>query len=361
MSSASTRYALKEVEFVKEPEYTIGQLAAIEVRTGASFRWAPNSLEHGLAGLLELAKTIRHLETTASPAAPGFSEHIPVRLIDEEGKDYPFSCIYLYERLGFKEKRPQHEWFFWVDEKGLHLSFEHGKLGRRVEHFNTLSAALYRLAGVLAKRVPWRSFGDQRSRHGLLHKGQFYWQDAQTGEDVPVDNFIFLADDGRQLRLSGVSGEAVLEHTWPDETRAHEWFDDYAEALQRMADIHAGLVEMTQFGQDGRPGTYDLAAGKRLRPIPEDAGMGNGKFVVRSIYRSKDEHAAPALIFKTAEGRWARLLTGDERWTVQFNPTVSSQRGLHCSPAKRPDALRLLSAVLDGSVNKRDLSTRYPE
>lgn len=360
MSSASTRYALKEVEFVKEPEYTIGQLVAIEVQNGASIRWSPDSLEHGITSLLELAKSIRHLETTASPSAPGFSEHIPVRLIDEEGKEYPFSCLYFYERLGFKEKRPQHEWLFWVDEKGLHLSFEHGKFGRRVEHFNTLSAGLYRLAGVLAKRVPWRSFGDHRSRHGLLHKGQFYWQDALTGEDVPVDNFIFVADDGRQLRLSGVSGEAVLEHTWPDESRAHEWFDDYGEALQRMADVQAGMVDMTQFGLEARPGTYVLAAGKRSRPAPDDGGMGHGKFVVRSIYRSEDEHAAPALIFKTAEGRWARLLTGDARWTVQFNPTVSSQRGIQCSPAVKPDALRLLGSVLDGSVSKRDLAVTYP-
>jgi hypothetical protein len=357
--SASTRYALKEVEFVKEPEYTIGQLAAIEVQNGASVRWSPNSLEHGGASLLELAKTIRHLETTASPSSPGFAEHIPVRLIDEEGNDYPFSCIYFYESLGFKENRPQHEWLFWVDEKGLHLSFEHGKLGRRVEHFNTLSTALYRLAGVLAKRVSWRSFGDQRSRNGLLHKGQFYWQDTQTGEDVPVDNFIFVADDGRQLRLSGVSGEAVLEHTRPDETRAHEWFDDYAEALQRMADVQAGLVDMAQFGQDGRPGTYTQAPGKRLRPIADDTGMGNGKFVVRSIYRSKDEHAAPALIFKTAEGRWVRLLTGDARWTIQFNPTVSSHRGVQCTPAGHPDALRLLGAVLDGSLSKHELVNMF--
>lgn len=351
MSSTSSRYALKEAEFIKEPDYTLGQLVALEVQNETPVRWHPESLQHGVGGLVDLARTIRHLETHTSP---GFSAKIPVRLIDEDGNTYPLSCIYFYERIGFKENRSQHEWILWADDKGLHLSFEHGKFGRRVEHFNTLSAALYRLAGVLAKRVPWRSFGDERSRHGLLHKGQFYWQDPRTGSDVPVDNFVFVSADGRQLRLSGVSGEAVLEYTASDEQSAHEWFDDYSEALRRMADIQAGLVDLGHFGQDARPSTHAQAAGKRTRPVTEDV-IPSGTFVVRSIYQSGDEHAAPALIFKTAEGRWARLLTGDTRWVVQIS-TATGGRGHHCAPTHRADAMRLLAAVLEGSMSKRDLA-----
>lgn len=266
------------------------------------------------------------------------------------GTAIPFSWMCLSGKGNFSKGVQGHEWHLWVHDGQLALSFEHGAYGERRERPSTLADAFVRLAQLVQGSVTWRQFGDLESRRTLLEKGQFYWQDPKSGEDVPVDNFVFRTADGFELRQSGVSHRAVLGLAQAGQRGGHEWFDDHAEALRRLADILSGRVDLTLFGSRASPGRYEQAPG-RLPEAVKPCRLAQGQFFVESIYQSQDVHPAPVLTFRTGEGVEARLQVAADVWRVRGRKPRQAWRIARFAPGKAHQALELWAQVLQNGLS----------
>ena len=71
-------------------------------------------------------------------------------------------------------------------------------------------------------------------------QGQFYVEDLACGDPswmrVPVDNFVFIYEDGYEVRFTACGGRTICSYGRKPRIK-DVWFDTYPEALRRMADI----------------------------------------------------------------------------------------------------------------------------
>jgi hypothetical protein len=287
--------------------------------------------------LLDLAKEVERRESL--PGGP------KLWLISDEGDRAPMDWFSASERtVQSGESRQVHEWGV-IHEQGVGywVSFEHGKFGRRHECHQKLSTALHRLYELVQGLVDWHSFGDEESRRTLLGKGQFYWRDQSAEDWIPVDNFIYKVA-GDEVTLAGVGGDSVLSLKDRHGKSDREWYNDYAHGLMRMADLVAGQVSRKSVGRTIKPRTY----------VPADPNAADstawptGKFVVRSIYESGDEHAADVLAFITAEGFEVHLRSGAQGWTLYTVAPQHAEAFQNFPVGKEADALRAMASALRG-------------
>jgi hypothetical protein len=77
-------------------------------------------------------------------------------------------------------------------------------------------------------------------KRGHSTRGQFYVEDLACGDPgwmrVPVDNFVFIYEDGYEVRFTAHGGRTVCSYGRKPRIK-DVWFDTYPEALRRMADI----------------------------------------------------------------------------------------------------------------------------
>lgn len=323
MTSGLKPYLIREIQFVKPSRY-LGTLACIRVLGAApedihlSYPTKMGDILNKMA--LALARDeAAYIERGDFPPPPLDKRVI---LVDDEGQEYPFSWLYINEDKSTKERRQAHEWMFGIEGDKLMVCFEHGSFGYRENKWYHPDAAILNLSKLLNRKMPWTQFGSDQSKRTMLRKGQFYWQDKLSGEDVPVDNFVFVTDDGIEVTLAGSGGRAVLSVEGPA-VDGHEWYADYAEALKRMADVLNGQVDYAQFGKLDDEVPYAQAPGHREHPEPADVLMAKGKFVVKSIYASGDVHDAPSLVFKTRQDERVYLLTDSPNWEVRMGKPKS--------------------------------------
>lgn len=347
MSKGLKPYLIREIEFVK-PDRRLGTLASIRVLGTAPvdihFHY-PLKMGEVLTQLM-LALARDEAEEFAAGRLVGTLD-TRIVLFDDKGVEYPFSWLYLYEDKSMKERRQAHEWMFGMEKQKLKMCFEHGSHGYRENTWYHPDAALLCLSKVLSRKVLWSHFGSDQSKRTLLGKGQFYWQDPLSGEDVPVDNFVYVTPTGGEVTLAGSGGRAVLSVETP-QVDASEWYPDYSEALKRMADVLAGQVDLSKFGKEtGEELTYATAPGRQVQPIPADALMHEGKFVVKSIYASNDVHDAPSIVFKTRQDEQVNLRTDSPAWEIRFGKP-HNYHATHSTAATRNKALVELAESLAG-------------
>lgn len=282
------------------------------------------------------------------------SQALPLLALCEEGPEgHPLNWLNVTERKQDEERRQCHEWYVTLEDDGsIRITYEHGQFGYRREDFDRWSAAFAKLAELMAGSCTWNQFGDDESRHTMLGKGQFYWQEPQTQELVPVDNFVFAIPGGPELTLAGVSHRAALTFAYSEDVQSSEWFDDYAQALLRMADVMDGRVAFGEFGKAPNPALYVNATGKGSAADAPWAAA--GRFIVKSIYHYNDVLPAPVLTYMTGEMAQAQLSTADDAWTVRVRDVQQPWRMRKVPPA---ESLRILAGVLNGTLRWCDFGS----
>lgn len=293
----------------------------------------------------------------AESRSPGPSQTLPLLALCDEGPGaHPLNWLNVTERKKDEERRQCHEWYVTIEDDGsIRITYEHGKFGYRREAFDLWSTAFARLAELMAGTCTWHQFGDDESRHTMLGKGQFYWQEPQTQELVPVDNFVFAIPGGPELTLAGVSHRAALTFAYSEDVQSSEWFDDYAQALLRMADVMDGLVAFGEFGKAPNPALHVNATGKGS--AADAPWAATGRFIVKSIYHYNDVLPAPVLTYMTGEMARAQLSTADDAWTVRVRDVHQPWRTRKLPPAKASESLRILAGVLNGTLRWADFGS----
>jgi hypothetical protein len=341
-----------EVSFAKLDTY-ISRLH--QLRIGKEGRQVDFTKASGVARVFEeaavhLAQAEAVFQGSWAAAVPLWT--MPVLALDaDDSVLHPLDWLNLVERKTCTESRAYHEWFLTLSEDGLMLTFEHGKFGYRRERHDRWSSAFCRLSELLAGTCSWHQFGDEDSRRTLLGKGQFYWKDLAAGQnrDIPVDNFVFLLNDGREFSLHGVGHRCALHYDWDKYNGAFEWYADYAEGLFRLADLLEGRLDLAEFGKNP---DSDLYANVRVDldalPPPYPCLAPLGKFVVRCIYAENDVLPAPELVYKTREGHQVLLSTQEGTWAVRRCDLHQQWTCVSFEQSSGAEALRCLARALQG-------------
>ena len=340
-----------EACFSKVTDY-IDTLAALEIGPSPSTRLKFVSRKSGAEAFTRAAETCKQYED--------MQLEVPLELPiaatgDDPAMRHPLNWLNITECKRTDEKRSGHEWYICLDDGVLTLTFEHGKFGYRKETCLTWSAAFARLAELMAGTCSWQEFGDSESRNTLLGKGQFYWSKPGTREHVPVDNFVFIDANQRQLTIAGVSHRCALSLN-AGEHDDSEWYDDYAEALLRVADILDDRVALDEFGKAGAPNKHKNAGGVLASGISTSTWLSHGQFVVKSIYSYEDVLRAPLLVYKTYEGAQVELDTTLPDWTLRVSNLRQAWKTLRFPDGVTSDALRVLAHVLNGSLLWEDIA-----
>ena len=291
--------------------------------------------------LQELSRLAREL-----PAADDrFGSRLQLYSAPEEGEDVPdvgvfpplYASAHELAPLDFSPK--DHPWlrchqltlYSWED--AFHVSFAHGVFGLRNETFATAVQALERFVQVLSG-VAWKDFGDEASRKTLLDKGQFYWVRPLPHKQVPVDNFVFKAAQGLELKLVASGGAYYVEGRGDGLADVSEQFETYAQGLRALA-RHLRRPR----SPEGDVGA--TSSGTKCEPLER-----HGRFLVRHILRENDEHEATALVFQTGEGHRVSLLTqACEKPRVTFQPPGGNLAEYTASSVS--EALLALADVLE--------------
>lgn len=347
-----------QASFAKMDDY-LAELAALDVGAGKGVFAVPGErVDAAVLGQLAQALVRAEEQWSAAPANVGMPAwRLPLFALGAEpGVAHPLTWLNLSERKQSRDVRACHEWYLCLEDDGLWLTFEHGQFGYRRERQASWSKSFARLSDLLAGVCTWHQFGDLESRRTLLGKGQFYWRDPANGRRVPVDNFVFELANGCQFTIAGMSHRAVLSAQMPNAFDGFEWYDDYAQALLRLADLLEGAVAPEQVGQLGSPDSYAAVAAQRTSTSQWTAALSpQGRFIVKCIYAQNDVHAAPVLVYLTKEGRQAVLATNATTWTVRLNNPRRQWRERQFELTRAPDALRTLAQVLTGTLAWRDL------
>lgn len=309
-----------------------------------------NSDAENLAQVAKACKQVEDMQLEVPAALLIFA------IGDDPAVQHPLNWLNISECKRTDESRSCHEWYVCLEDGVLTLTFEHEKFGYRRETCPTWSAAFARLSELMAGHCSWQEFGDVESRNTLLGKGQFYWSAPDTGEHIPVDNFVFMDADQREVTLAGVSHRCALS-LCAGEHDASEWYDDYAGALLRAADILEEGVLLENFGQGPGPETYEQAGGRTAPPPGISTWLSRGQFVVKSIYGYQDVLPAPVLVYKTYEGIQAELNTTLTEWSLRVSNIDQQWKTVKFSERESGDALRTLARVLKGSLLWADLKT----
>lgn len=269
----------------------------------------------GLAEQCEQAGTVLCFQTSELPL-----QRLDYLLVDEQS-------------VPAAAPRPLHSWALFKIDTRYEVRFEHGSYGARRQTADTLGAALRILETSLASQ-PWEAFGDEASQRTLLHKGQFYW--AAPSQDIPVDNFVYKTGLGHELKVEAVGDGVILAWRTFDGESAYTLHDDYAQALEQLADVIEGKVTGAQF-QESEDEWTGMA---QVRP--DDAG----RFVVQTIFKDGDEHHAETLQYTTGQGHQVCLRSGGAKWEVEA--TDLGKEPIAQSFVEKADALRGLARALRG-------------
>lgn len=332
-----------EVSFSKTDGF-IRSLVSLQIGNDMLVREAPRYSLGDSAFFATIATALADTERQCSGPLP----ELPLRAIcDESPAGHPLNWLNVSERKRSDEPRQSHEWYVTLEDEGVRITFEHGKFGYRRESFDRWSAAFARLAELMAGTVTWLDFGDEESRNTMLGKGQFYWQDPLTRAPVPVDNFVFRTSNGWELKVAGVSHRSVLSLSSANYAR-FEWFDDYAAALLRMADLLEGS---TAIGDFGAPAGAEDAVEDLSGPGPDS---GTGGFVVKCIHEYDDVLDAPVLTYTTGEGAQVQLTTDRVDWAVQLRDAQGNWHRRQFAAGQRSEALRSLAGALKGTLRCGD-------
>ena len=285
--------------------------------------------------LIELALRIGALEAGLT-AAEACALVTCKSTVDENRATHPLSWLSVYD------KTSSHEWGLYLLDGAtteVVVWFNHNTWGYRFESYAILSAALLRLAQLLAGKLDWLNFGCETSRQSLLRKGQFYWEAPIDQRLIPIDNFVFVTTTGQEIRLAGASGRAVVSVLQDDAPGTFQWVEDYAEGLRLMADLIARQRSLEDFSQ----------------VAPSEGVPLQGSFVVKSIYQSQDVLTAPLIVFSTPLGQRVTLRTAEPEWEVAYERPALPGHAFRLATQQGPAAaLRYLADLLAGTFKETD-------
>lgn len=335
-----------EVSFAKEDDY-IRSLVEIHVDSSTTLK-----MQAGDAASFAAAATVFADVEAARGLAAGRDAGLLLltAVCEESTAQHRLDWLNVTERKQSFDPRSCHELYIVKEGEEVVVTFEHGEFGYRRERHTKWSTAFARVAQVMAGDCSWTQFGDIESRNTMLGKGQFYWEDQQTKQLVPVDNFVFRVPDTLDIRLSGVSHRCALDVEQAGYENQGEWYADYSEGLRRIADIFDGAVDMAKFGEGPDPELCANAPGKRAPRVEGTPLASRGRFFVETIYRAADVHAAPVLVYQTAEGKRASLHTTPTHWHVKLSDGAEALRTRTYPTDEAGRALRTLADVLKGTL-----------
>lgn len=285
--------------------------------------------------LIELALRIGALEAGLT-AAEACALVTCKSTVDENRVTHPLSWLSVYD------KTSSHEWGLYLLNGAtpeVVVWFNHNTWGYRFESYTILSAALLRLAHLLAGMLDWLNFGSNASRQSLVRKGQFYWEALSDQRLIPIDNFVFVTTAGLEIRLAGAAGRAVVSVEQPDAAGTFQWVEDYAEGLHLMAELIARSRSIEDFS-----------------PVhPSKEGALQGTLIVKSIYDSQDVWSAPVLVFNTGLGQRVSLHTAEPEWEVTYEGPAAAGSSVRLATRQEPAAaLCYLADLLSGVFKETD-------
>lgn len=339
-------FRVNEVLFSKTNNY-VANLSLLQVGDGDLPPFEFPALKRDAQTFGDAAAFLAQAEAlTPAPSGP-----LQIYAIDADSAEgHSLNWLNVTEKKRNGQRRSCHEWYLCLEDTGLWLTFEHGKYGYRREPFQHWSEAVARLSELLSGDCTWHQFGDAQSQNTMLGKGQFYWREPRTRADVPVDNFVFRGDGGYELKVEGVSHRCSFSVKGPDGLNAHEWYDDYAGALLRMADVLESRFPHSELGLISNPGQYKEEEARRPQPGTPLQAVLTGHFVVKSIYMYEDVLPAPVLVYKTGEGKTATLEAGAAGWQVSTGHVRHRAAKRQLLPCSLPCALRIWADVLKGAI-----------